>query len=381
MALRRSAFEEVGGFDESFYNGEEIELEYRLLKAGHRLAFAEGCEVVHHRRATWRGLIRQVVGRGDTRLLMFRKHPEVTEAAYLAPLPAAGLVVALALTAPWAGWARAALALLLAVYGALLLAGALHALLTRRRPAEALRVPLVLGTVHGAYAAGLTRGLCRRTRNPASDVSRPLRVLISNDGFGPNLGDRAILNVMQGDLRRQFPGVEIRGFLNSWVPSPAALARFWRDLGWADLFLMGGGQVLHDETSLCFLLQALGKLTAARLRGRAAICYGVGVGPLRSRLGRRLARRVLNRVDLILVRDADSAALLRELGVQHPPSRSLPIPPSACPTARCRRASTTCPRRAWPSARAAGSTTGTGSSPPAGVHVACPPTSRPGRRR
>ncbi len=319
MVMRRSAVAQVGGFDPRFFNGEEIDLDYRLRHAGYRLAFAPACEVIHHRRATWRSLWRQIVGRGETRILLFRTHPRRFEPAYLAPLAVGMLVPLLAVAAAISPAARPLLAAALTAYALLLAAGGLHALLTRRRPREALLVPPVLAVVHAAYAAGLWRGIIRRPARAAATPPRPLRVLISNDGFGPNLGDRAILACMQEDLRATFPGVEIRGFLNAWRPAPPDLLRLRRDMRWADCFLLGGGQVLHDHTSFCFLLAALLKLAAARHYGAAAIVYGAGVGPIRTRAGRRLARAILNRADLVLVRDRPSAALLRELGVTRPP--------------------------------------------------------------
>ena len=52
--------------------------------------------------------------------------------------------------------------------------------------------------------------------------------------------------------------------------------------------------------------------------GKKLICYSVGVGPLRSYFGRRFARYVVNLCDLVMVRDADSLALLKEIGVTKP---------------------------------------------------------------
>lgn len=318
MAVRRRVLTEVGAFDPRFYNGEEIDLDYRIARAGYRLVFREGCEVTHHRRATWRGLVRQVFGRGHTRVLLFREHPEFFEAAYAAPLAALAVAAAVAVGAMFSAWASVALLAGLLLYAGALAAGALHCGLTRHRPGEAFYVPPVVAVVHAAYAIGMLAGLCSRYQRPRR-AAGGLRVLISNDGYGLNLGDRAILQIMLSDLRERFPGVQLRGFLNSWLPGPGALAGLWRDLRWADVFVLGGGQVLHDQTCLCFLLAALLKLQAARLARTPFVCYGIGAGPIRSRVGRALVRRTLRHGALLIVRDGASKQLLQDVGVRRPP--------------------------------------------------------------
>ena len=330
MAFRRSLAAELGGFDTSFYNGEEIDLDYRMIQAGHRTAYAPDAWVCHHRRATPHTFARQMFHRGLTRMMLFRKHPAFTEWSYFAPAAmviCAILLIAAALVSHTAG---VILKFAVAAYAALLAGTVIHAAWKTRHIESALTVPLVIALQHTCYGLGvLAAPFTSRWRSVRSYRTGPLRILISNDGFGPNQGDRAILEVMTSDLRATFPGVEIRGFLNSWMPTPRALLRFWRDMRWADVFLLGGGQVLHDHTCLLFLLAALGKLAIARFAATPAVCYAIGAGPMASRLGRRLTRHALNRVELILARDEASAALLREIGV-----RADLIHVTACPAFR-----------------------------------------------
>ncbi len=168
--------------------------------------------------------------------------------------------------------------------------------------------------MHLGYATGYWRGLL--TPSTLHDAaSHPLRCLISNDGFGTNQGDRAILAAMRNDVQAAFPGVEIRGFLNAWIPGPRALLQFWRDMRWTDVFILGGGQLIHDQTCLLFLAAGMLKLLAARLTGTPFVCYGIGVGPLHSPVGRRAVRALLNKAALILVRDDASQQLLLDIGV------------------------------------------------------------------
>lgn len=64
-AVRRDAFLAVGGFDESYRlpSVEDIELGYRLRKAGHRIRLVSDWQVKHLKKWTWRDLIFTDIGR------------------------------------------------------------------------------------------------------------------------------------------------------------------------------------------------------------------------------------------------------------------------------------------------------------------------------
>jgi GT2 family glycosyltransferase len=58
-AVRRAAFEEVGGFDEEIRSGGDADLCFRLRRAGWSIERRIGARVVHHSRTTLRALLRQ----------------------------------------------------------------------------------------------------------------------------------------------------------------------------------------------------------------------------------------------------------------------------------------------------------------------------------
>lgn len=64
-AVRRTAFEQVGGFDENYRlpSVEDIELGYRLRKAGHRIRLVPDWQVKHLKKWTWHDLIFTDIGR------------------------------------------------------------------------------------------------------------------------------------------------------------------------------------------------------------------------------------------------------------------------------------------------------------------------------
>jgi GT2 family glycosyltransferase len=82
MAIVRQALMDIGGFDARFrVAGDDVDLCWRLLDSGRRIAFAPGAVVLHHRRSTVRGYLRQQVGYGKAEALLERKHPARYSAA------------------------------------------------------------------------------------------------------------------------------------------------------------------------------------------------------------------------------------------------------------------------------------------------------------
>lgn len=105
VAYRRSVFDRVGMFDESFDACEDVELNHRVDRAGMKCFFTPKIQVRYYPRTSLGQLFRQLVryGRGRARLLC--KHPDTFSVATLIP---AGLVAALALS-PLLVWAWPAL--------------------------------------------------------------------------------------------------------------------------------------------------------------------------------------------------------------------------------------------------------------------------------
>ena len=172
------------------------------------------------------------------------------------------------------------------------------------------------------------------------------RVLLAGSYGFNNAGDEAMLEAITRALRervsdlhltvisanprlteRQY-GVEAVGRLDVL----AILVGLRR----CDLFISGGGSLLQDVTSDRNLTYHLALLGLARRLGAPVMLYGHGIGPIRWRLGRYLARRALNGVELITVRDESSAVELTGLGVTRPqvevtadPVLGLPLNPDA----------------------------------------------------
>lgn len=75
LAVRRAAFDAVGGFDPLFRTaGDDVDFCWRLSDAGHRLGFAPDAFVWHQRRASVVAYLRQQWGYGHAEALLVPKH-------------------------------------------------------------------------------------------------------------------------------------------------------------------------------------------------------------------------------------------------------------------------------------------------------------------
>lgn len=152
-------------------------------------------------------------------------------------------------------------------------------------------------------------------------------IICGYHGFS-NSGDETLLKVIVEDLKRVCPGVHIT--VLSMKPSKTAKAngvdavfrydpfKISRLMKTADLFVFGGGSLLQDATSTRSLYYYLTILKIALDNHVKVMLYGNGIGPLNKEKNRAATAKVLNRVQLITVRDEGSARLLEEIGVTVP---------------------------------------------------------------
>jgi glycosyltransferase involved in cell wall biosynthesis len=74
LAFRREAFEAIGGFDESFAYGSDVDFSWRLIDAGYRIRSVPDA-VVRHDWGTPRRQARRSYLYGRARTRLYRKHP------------------------------------------------------------------------------------------------------------------------------------------------------------------------------------------------------------------------------------------------------------------------------------------------------------------
>jgi GT2 family glycosyltransferase len=86
MGMSAELFRTVGGYDENFVCGEDVELSLRLQKVGAISRFIAEAHVFHKRRATLKQFRRQVFRFGAARPLLAKAHPGNLKLTHLFPL-------------------------------------------------------------------------------------------------------------------------------------------------------------------------------------------------------------------------------------------------------------------------------------------------------
>ncbi len=163
---------------------------------------------------------------------------------------------------------------------------------------------------------------------------RPTRIVLLGTHGQYNLGDELLLATFLLQLGAQHEYV-----VNTYDPVDTALRLdgtsrvelidtagdrlpLLRHLRRADAVVFAGGSILKELSAAtgrpryATLLMILAVVTATRWMGRAPIAMlNIGIGPIRTRRGRRLAALILRQVTLVTVRDAASAQLSERIGV------------------------------------------------------------------
>ncbi|MEL7564780.1 MAG: polysaccharide pyruvyl transferase CsaB [Dehalobacterium sp.] len=153
-------------------------------------------------------------------------------------------------------------------------------------------------------------------------------VLSGYYGFN-NIGDEAVLASIIQSLQKEIPDVIITVLSNEPVKTEKQYGvksvNRWRleqiitVLRDCDLFISGGGSLLQDVTGKKSILYYLALIYLARMWKKPVMIYAQGIGPVMRPWARKLMGRVLNKVDLITVRDEASRDDLTAVGVSHPP--------------------------------------------------------------
>lgn len=155
-AFRRSALERVGGYDETMIRAQDWEMNHRIIETGGLVWFTPSMRVTYRPRPTVKALAKQYFEYGRWRREVTRRYPETVSLRYLAaPAAVAGVAVGTAaglasLVGPrWlaTGWLAPAGYAALVVGGSAVVARGLE-------PAAAVRLPLVLATMHGSWGVG-----------------------------------------------------------------------------------------------------------------------------------------------------------------------------------------------------------------------------------
>ncbi|MDO4563742.1 MAG: polysaccharide pyruvyl transferase CsaB [Clostridia bacterium] len=166
----------------------------------------------------------------------------------------------------------------------------------------------------------------RAVLNAYQDNRRYDTALSGYYGFH-NSGDDALLAAILRDIKEQKS--DIRPVVLSNKPKETQLQygvdavcrnnpiSIFRALKQSKMLISGGGSLLQDETSAKSLWYYIGVIKAAKAAGLKVMQYANGVGPINREYNRRLCARVVSQcVDVITLRDRESAQLYEEIGVR-----------------------------------------------------------------
>ncbi len=160
-AMLKSVVEKVGGFDENFRAGEDIELVYRVKRAGYSIAYASEAFVWHKRRASFRTFLRQIFSRGYWRAELGRRHRELLELSYLLPSLMIVGFVSLFLVSFVFPLALIGLIYLAGIYLLALFTGGILGAIRIRDLRALFLIPLLLALQHFTYGLGFLTALIR----------------------------------------------------------------------------------------------------------------------------------------------------------------------------------------------------------------------------
>ncbi|MDR7871274.1 MAG: polysaccharide pyruvyl transferase CsaB [Tissierellaceae bacterium] len=158
-------------------------------------------------------------------------------------------------------------------------------------------------------------------------MSSAKSILVSGYYGFDNSGDDAILKAIVKDIRSLDSKLNIVVLSNNpektnVMYNVKAINRFKfmeviKAIKSTSLLISGGGSLLQDVTSTRSLLYYLAVMSLAKFLRKPIMVYANGIGPINGNINRKLSKVILDKVDLITLRDEDSKVYLSEMGVKN----------------------------------------------------------------
>jgi polysaccharide pyruvyl transferase WcaK-like protein len=169
------------------------------------------------------------------------------------------------------------------------------------------------------------------------------RITLLGNNSGRNLGDMAIMSSILESLSKRLPDAEfyVPSIKPEWtkkhygerynvravnvMPWTGSLRLLGiptlRCLAKSDCALICDGIIFGKKLfnpAFNYLITLVFLVPLARLLGCKMVCYSTGIGPFPSWISRLLAKWTINGCDLVMMRERDSEALCKEIGVTQP---------------------------------------------------------------
>ena len=158
------------------------------------------------------------------------------------------------------------------------------------------------------------------------DTNTPHYNVIMSGYYGfNNSGDEAILLSMHKNIERMGDNISITVLSNKPEETKAkygvdVVYRFsfkevFNAIKNCDVVLSGGGSLLQDSTSTRSLMYYLSIILLAKMLGKKVMLYANGIGPVSKNFNRQIVKTVVNKADLITLREGYSYEELKSMGV------------------------------------------------------------------
>ena len=156
---------------------------------------------------------------------------------------------------------------------------------------------------------------------PHGNSKRDIDVMISGYYGFHNSGDDSILSSIISNLRCKCPNINITVLSKNpqetaKIHGVDAIDRFnirkiMSALRRTKLLISGGGSLLQDVTSSASLYYYLAVMRLAKLCGAKVMLYANGIGPISKKRNIRCVKNVVNKTDLVTLREKNSRAELQ----------------------------------------------------------------------
>ncbi len=160
LFIRKNIFNKLGGFDTSFWPGEDTKLCLDIKKSGKKMIYDPEIKVYHHRRKDFKGYIKQIFSYASHRGHFMKNYPETSlKISYLIPsLFLLGLISGGFLSV-FSRILRIVYLLVLSLYVILLLIEAIRI----KKPKSIIPFIILSFITHITYGLGIIRGLLKKS--------------------------------------------------------------------------------------------------------------------------------------------------------------------------------------------------------------------------
>lgn len=153
------------------------------------------------------------------------------------------------------------------------------------------------------------------------------KVVISGYYGFNNIGDESILTAIISNIKDSIDDIDItvlskdpeltKSKHNVCAINRKDIFKIIKEIKNCDLLISGGGSLLQDVTSSRSILYYLAVMFIGMVFRKKVMIYSQGIGPINKGLNKRLTRFILNKVDVITLRDEKSQRVLKEINIEN----------------------------------------------------------------